>query len=84
MEIDMRVKEMMMADPTITDLPDVSIKTYYNPPPIPQRDYDWAAIDDSTYGGEPSDPVGFGKTKEEAIRDLLDQITERQMTRLSW
>ena len=80
----MRVKEMMMADPTITDLPDVSIKTYYNPPPIPQRNYDWAAIDDSTYGGEPSDPVGFGKTEEEAIRDLLDQITERQMTRLSW
>jgi hypothetical protein len=84
MEIEMRVKEMMMADATANIFPDVDIATYYDPPPIPQRNFDWAAVDTSTYGGDPEDPVGFGKTKEEAIQDLLEQIAERQMTRMSW
>lgn len=72
----MRVKESLVSEN--------DIKTYYDPPPIPQRDFDWAAIDYSTYGGEPSDPVGFGKTKEEAIQDLLDQIAMSQETRIRW
>lgn len=59
-----------------TLLPDVEIQTYYDPPPIPMRDFDWAAVDISTYGGEPSDPIGFGKTKEDAIRELVEQILE--------
>jgi len=43
-------------------------------PPIPIRKFDWSAIDDRRYGGEPSDPVGWGATEQEAIDDLLDQI----------
>lgn len=57
-------------------LPDVEIKTYYDPPPIPMRDFDWAAIDIRTYGGEPSDPIGFGKTKNAAIKELVNQLLD--------
>jgi hypothetical protein len=42
-------------------------------PPIPFRGFDWNAIDDDTYDG-PGCPQGFGRTEEEAIADLLEQI----------
>lgn len=80
----MRVKEMMMADATVNMFPDLDIATYYDPPPIPNRNFDWAAIDSATYGGDPGDPVGFGETKEEAIKNLLEQISERQIMRMAW
>lgn len=54
--------------------------TSYDPPPIPMRNHDWSAVDDETYGGEESDPIGYGATEIEAIRDLLDQIESKQET----
>jgi hypothetical protein len=33
----------------------------------------WSAIDPSMYTG-PTDPVGTGKTKEDALADLLEQL----------
>jgi len=46
------------------------IITEYVYPPIPKRDWDWAATRD---GYEPGDPIGRGPTEDAAIRDLLDQ-----------
>jgi len=51
------------------------IRTHHEFPPIPLRDFDWAAVDDSTYDG-PGCPVGYGKTEAEAIADLLEQIED--------
>jgi hypothetical protein len=45
-------------------------------PPIGTRDMDWSAIDDSTYGGEPNDPIGYGPTRESAILDLINQFAD--------
>jgi hypothetical protein len=42
-------------------------------PPIPDRSFDWSAIDSSTYAGEGS-PQGRGATEQEAIDDLLQQL----------
>jgi hypothetical protein len=53
------------------------IVTNHDPKPIPFRNCDWIAVDDETYGGEPSDPIGYGATEEEAIADLLEQLAER-------
>lgn len=50
------------------------ITTSHIAPPIPTKTHDWSAIDDETYSGDESDPVGYGSTEIEAIRDLLDQI----------
>ena len=49
------------------------IKISYDPPPIPDRRFDWSAIRDNY---EPPMPIGYGKTKEAAIRDLLVQELE--------
>jgi hypothetical protein len=68
LEIDMRVKEAL--------LPDANINTYYDPPPIGIRSFDWAAIDLATYGGEPTDPIGWGATEQEAIDELVWRLLE--------
>lgn len=57
-------------------LPEVKIETYYIVKPLPVRDFDWSAIDINSYDGQANDPVGYGKTKEEAISDLVDQLIE--------
>lgn len=49
------------------------IVTSFDYPPIPDRRFDWSAIDDNTYDGEGC-PVGRGATEQEAINDLLDHI----------
>lgn len=54
----------------------MKIKTNYNPPSIPIRDFDWSAIDDDTYDGEGS-AIGYGKTEEAAIKDLLEEMEQR-------
>jgi hypothetical protein len=46
------------------------IVTRFDPPPIPQRWFDWSAIDDATYDG-PGCPVGHAATEDEAIEDLM-------------
>lgn len=37
-------------------------------PPIPDRQFDYSAV---RYGYEPGCPIGWGRTEEEAIADLL-------------
>jgi hypothetical protein len=44
------------------------IRTSYDPPPIPHRQFDWTAIYDNYDGG---DPIGYGKTEQDAIDDLV-------------
>ena len=44
-------------------------------PPIPDRRFDWVAMDDETYAG-PGSPIGYGPTKEAAITDLLAQLED--------
>jgi hypothetical protein len=42
-------------------------------PPIGRRDHDWSAIYD---GYEPGDPIGYGRTEDEAIEDLIENYDE--------
>lgn len=55
----------------------MKIKTSHDFPPIPDRRFDWSAVDDDTYDG-PGCPIGRGATEQEAIADLLAQIEERE------
>jgi len=43
-------------------------------PPIPIRDYDWSAI---TNDYDEGDPIGYGRTEQEAIEDLKTLIKEQ-------
>lgn len=45
------------------------IITHFEFPPIPIRNFDWCAFRDSY---EPGDPIGWGRTTQDAIQDLLD------------
>lgn len=56
----------------------MNIKTHHVYPPIPIRDFDWSAYDADTYGGEPGEPLGYGKTEQEAIADLMSQVEEKE------
>ncbi len=67
-------------DPIVTHLVDApsppasfrrEIVTSFQNPPIPTRDYDWAAYTTDYEGG---DPIGYGPTESAAIEDLLDQL----------
>jgi hypothetical protein len=53
----------------------MKIRTEYVFPPIPDRRWDWSAVDDDTY--ESGCPIGTGPTEKAAIADLLEQIEER-------
>jgi hypothetical protein len=57
----------------------MNIRTEYVYPPIPDRRWDWSAVDDDTYDGAEDShcPIGRGATEDEAIADLLEQIEER-------
>ena len=50
----------------------MKILTQYIRPPIPIRTSDWLAWDDDT--ADIDTPTGVGRTQEEAIRDLLEQL----------
>jgi len=52
------------------------IKTSYCMTIIPC--FDWTAVDDETYGGDDSDPIGHGATEQEAIDDLLWKMEDRE------
>jgi hypothetical protein len=56
----------------------MNIVTSYDPPPIPARQFDWSAVDDSTYDG-PGSPIGTGASEADAVADLLEQLEERGM-----
>jgi hypothetical protein len=49
------------------------IITHQEYPPIPVRNFDWNATRD---GWEPGSPIGWGRTAQEAIQDLLDEEEE--------
>jgi hypothetical protein len=53
----------------------MNIRTNFEYPPIPDRRFDWSAVDDDTYdGAEDSNcPIGRGATEQEAINDLIMQ-----------
>jgi hypothetical protein len=53
----------------------VRISTDYSFPPIPIRQFDWCAYDDNTYDG-PGSILGHGRTEQEAIDDLTQQLSE--------
>jgi hypothetical protein len=47
-----------------------AIRTTFDPKPIPPRQFDWSAVRDDY---EPGDLIGYGKTKTDAISDLIEQ-----------
>ena len=50
-----------------------SIRTIYDPPPIPTANFDWRAmVDFYDEGGK----VGYGQTEQAAIDDLLEQLND--------
>ena len=49
------------------------IRTSFEYPPIPIRDYDWSAIRDDYDSG---DLIGYGRTEQEAIDNLKQQEDE--------
>ena len=49
------------------------IITSFDYPPIPIREYDWSAIRDYYDAG---DPIGYGRTEQEAIDNLKEQEDE--------
>ena len=51
----------------------MKIKTEFVHPPIPNRSFDYSAIDDDSYDG-PGCPIGYGVSPQDAINDLLEQI----------
>jgi hypothetical protein len=55
----------------------MKIRTEHVFPPIPVRQFDWSAVDDDTYDGHGS-PIGYGRTEQEAVADLLEQMEERR------
>lgn len=53
----------------------MNIQTTFVHPPIPDRRFDWQAIDKDTHEGD-SGQVGHGSTEAEAVTDLMEQIVE--------
>lgn len=45
-------------------------------PPIPDRRFDWSATEEDY---EPGCPVGYGRTEEEAIADLREQLEDAEV-----
>lgn len=49
-------------------------------PPIPVRNFDWAAIDEDTYDGtldsRTRHQIGYGKTRDAAIEDLMAVLAD--------
>lgn len=60
----------------------VKIHTSFDYPPIPIRNLDWSAVTDNydcdcdQDGYFSTSPAGHGRTEQEAIQDLLDQLEE--------
>ena len=49
------------------------IETSHIYPPIPIRKYDWEAV---RYDYDTGDFIGYGKTEQEAIQDLIKKENE--------
>lgn len=56
----------------------MKIVTQHVYPPIPERCWDWSAVDADNYDGAPdagkAGIIGRGPTEEAAIADLLSQL----------
>jgi hypothetical protein len=53
-----------------------TIRTSFDPPPIPVRHLDWSAVYDGEYDGAPDagpQLVGHGETEEAAVAELVEQ-----------
>lgn len=72
----------------LTTREEIHLETNFDYPPIPSRNFDWSAIDgntyDASYEGEDENghhwrcsPSGHGATEQEAINDLLEQLSEQ-------
>lgn len=53
----------------------IKIRTSYDFPPIPLRQFDWVAWDDNL--GADCSPIGRGRTKQEALNELTEFLAER-------
>ena len=51
------------------------IQTSHVCPPVPFRGFDWCATLEG-YGGEYCEPIGHGKTEDEAIENLYEEICQ--------
>ena len=51
----------------------MKIVTNYNPPPIPNRNFDWCAWSDGLLD---EGPIGFGATEREAVEELFDKLED--------
>jgi len=54
----------------------MKLRTTHEYPPIPDRRWDWSAVDDDTY--EAGAPIGQGPTEVAAIADLFDQANSQR------
>lgn len=58
----------------------MKIRTSFDYPPIPLRDFDWSAWDEDTYdGAEDSSTrhqIGYGRTEAEAIVALKEMLED--------
>lgn len=54
------------------------IITHFEYPPIPVRNFDWCAVTEDYDGAPDAGPqcIGHGRTEEEAIADLKEQLDE--------
>jgi hypothetical protein len=52
----------------------MKIRTWHEYPPIPDRRFDYGAVDDDSY--DMGAPIGWGATKDEAIADLFEQLED--------
>lgn len=61
----------------------MTIKTKYDPPPIPTRNRDWSAWIE---GWEEDGPYGYGRTEDEAKADLQEwlDMEEDKIDRQKW
>ena len=58
----------------------MKIRTLFVYPPIPDRRFDWQAVDEDTYDGaedsKTRNQIGYGPTELDAVSDLLEQLSE--------
>ena len=50
------------------------IVTNYWAKPIPMRQFDWEALEE---GWDLGEPMGYGRTEQAAIDDLMEQLEDR-------
>lgn len=73
--------------PEVVEINGYQIELYHVYPPIPDRSTDWFAalkdgdydcdVDDGVFIDVSTDPSAYGRTKEEAIANLLEMLAEK-------